>query len=126
MLPGGRGAEAGGGAEELRSVTGRSPDPTRREELLARLREHNQRSSVRAAATRRAAQSLEVTADGIQRGDVVAVGGIPHRVVDVRELRGRRKRLEFENGNVYLLQPWVSITVVREGWGGGGAVRGRR
>ncbi|QIK06147.1 hypothetical protein G7Z12_09035 [Streptomyces sp. ID38640] len=65
-----------------------------------------------------------MTADGIQCGDVVAVGGIPHRVVDVRELQGRRKRLEFENGNVYVLQPWVSLTVVREG-GGGGAVRDR-
>lgn len=42
----------------------------------------------------------------------------------MRELQGSRKRLEFENGNVYVLQPWVSITVVREG--GSVAVRDRR
>ncbi|WP_405683938.1 hypothetical protein [Streptomyces sp. NBC_00057] len=111
-------------------MTDRSPDPkqraaARREELLARLREHNKRSLARADTTRRVAQSLKVTADGIQCGDVLAAGGVPHRVVDVRELQGRRKRLEFENGNVYVLQPWVSITVVRER-GGDGALCGRR
>ena len=37
---------------------------------------------------------VSVTADGIRRGDVIDVGGIPHTVCDVREVGGRRKRLE--------------------------------
>ncbi len=57
---------------------------------------------------------IEVTGDGVRRGDVVEVGGLLHRVRDVLELRGRRKRLEFEDGNVYVLGPSVPITVARE------------
>ncbi|GGZ23685.1 hypothetical protein [Streptomyces avidinii] len=71
-------------------------------------------------------QTLEVMPDEVRRGDVIAVGGIPHRVRDVRELRGRRKRLEFEDGNVFVLGPWVAIKVSRDRNTGGGPVRHRR
>lgn len=71
----------------------------------------------------RVMQTLEVMPDGVRRGDLIAVGGIPHRVRDVRELRGRRKRLEFEDGNVFVLGPWVAITVARDRNAGGGPVR---
>ncbi|MFD7627416.1 hypothetical protein ACFV7Q_15495 [Streptomyces sp. NPDC059851] len=111
-------------------MTGGSPDPeqraaARREVLLARLREHNQRSAAGPAATWRSAQRLEVTADGVRRGDLIAVGGTPHRVADVREPRRGRMRLEFENGSVYVLQPWAYLTVVREQGGGEPVRRGR-
>lgn len=71
----------------------------------------------------RAMQTLEVMPDGVRRGDVIAVGGIPHRVRDVRELRGRRKRLEFEDGNVFVLGPWVAVMVSRDRNAGGGPTR---
>jgi hypothetical protein len=58
-------------------------------------------------------RKVEVTGDGVRRGDVVEVGGLLHRVRDVRELRGRRKRLEFEDGNAYVLGPSIVITVAR-------------
>ncbi|EST23167.1 hypothetical protein N566_25985 [Streptomycetaceae bacterium MP113-05] len=58
-------------------------------------------------------RKVEVTGDGVRRGDVVEVGGLLHRVRDVRELRGRRKRLEFEDGNAYVLGPCIVITVAR-------------
>ncbi|MDX6757949.1 hypothetical protein SIN09_00430 [Streptomyces sp. F8] len=71
----------------------------------------------------RVMQTLEVMPDGVRRGDVIAVGGIPHRVRDVRELRGRRKRLEFEDGNVFVLGPWVAVKVARDRNAGGGPAR---
>lgn len=58
-------------------------------------------------------QTLTVTGDGVYRGDVIAVGGIPHRVRDVREVYPRRRRLEFEDGNAYVLGAGVTIEVTR-------------
>lgn len=57
--------------------------------------------------------TLTVTGDGVYRGDVIAVGGIPHRVRDVREVYPRRRRLEFEDGNAYILGAAVPIEVIR-------------
>ncbi len=67
-------------------------------------------------------RSVEVLPARVRRGDVIAVGGVPHRVRDVRELRGRRRRLEFEDGNVFVLGPWVTIRVRRERTAAGGPV----
>ncbi|MET7615856.1 hypothetical protein [Streptomyces sp. NPDC005408] len=63
-------------------------------------------------------QIVSVTADGVRRGDVIAVGGIPHTVCDVREVSGRRKRLEFADGNAYVLGARVAIRVTRARSGG--------
>ncbi|MFD0266006.1 hypothetical protein ACFVGY_05325 [Streptomyces sp. NPDC127106] len=104
-------------------MSGGPPEPeeraaARRAVLLAELREHDRRSAAGPAAAWWSARRVEVTADGVQRGDLITVGGAPLRVVDARELQGGRKRLEFENGNVYVLQPRTSLTVVREQGGG--------
>ncbi|MEU9498485.1 hypothetical protein [Streptomyces sp. NPDC048196] len=69
----------------------------------------------------RVTQTLEVMPDGVRRRDVIAVGGIPHRVRDVRELREWRKRLE--DGNVFVLGRWATVKVSRDRNAGGGPVR---
>ena len=56
---------------------------------------------------------MTTTGDGIRPGDVIAVGGIPHAVEDVRELAGSRKRLQFADGNAYVLGRSMTIEVTR-------------
>lgn len=58
-------------------------------------------------------RKVEVTGDGVRQGDVLEVGGLLHRVREVCELRGRRRRLQFENGDVYVLGSLLVITVAR-------------
>jgi hypothetical protein len=58
-------------------------------------------------------QTLTVTGDAVHRGDVISVGGIAHQVRDIREVHPQRKRLEFEDGNVYVLGVRVTIKVTR-------------
>ncbi|MFE7117406.1 hypothetical protein ACFU99_18530 [Streptomyces sp. NPDC057654] len=58
-------------------------------------------------------QTVTIAADSVRPRDVVTVGGIPHVVADVRELAGRRKRLEFEDGNAYVVGRSVHIEVTR-------------
>ncbi|WP_431044021.1 hypothetical protein ACQUSR_20405 [Streptomyces sp. P1-3] len=56
---------------------------------------------------------MAVPADSIRTRDVISVGGIPHTVADVRELPGNRKRLQFEDGNAYVIGRSVLIEVTR-------------
>ncbi|WP_228979915.1 hypothetical protein [Streptomyces sp. DH12] len=58
-------------------------------------------------------RTLEVTGDGVRVGDVIAVGGVPHTVGDVRQVLPDRRRLEFEDGNAYVLGRARTIRVVR-------------
>lgn len=46
-------------------------------------------------------------------GDVITVGGIPHTVRDVRGVLSARKRLEFEDGNAYVVGRSHPIEVSR-------------
>ncbi|GAA2932461.1 hypothetical protein GCM10020221_30290 [Streptomyces thioluteus] len=56
---------------------------------------------------------VTVTGDGVRVGDVVAIGGIPHRVRDVRCVLPARTRLEFEDGNAYVVGRSHPIEVSR-------------
>jgi hypothetical protein len=56
---------------------------------------------------------VTTTGDGVRPGDVIIVGGIPHAVQDVRELAGSRKRLQFADGNAYVLGRSLTIEVMR-------------
>lgn len=58
-------------------------------------------------------RTLEVTGDGVRVGDVIAVGGLPHVVSDVRRVRPGRRRLESEDGNAHVLGRGRLIRVVR-------------
>ncbi|MGW7516630.1 hypothetical protein ACWGJ2_13660 [Streptomyces sp. NPDC054796] len=58
-------------------------------------------------------RTLTVLASDLRPGDVIAVGGIPHRVRDVREVYPARKRVEFEDGNAYVLARTRTIDVTR-------------
>ncbi|URM89956.1 hypothetical protein LUW75_08130 [Streptomyces sp. MRC013] len=58
-------------------------------------------------------RTVEVTGDQVRVGDVIAVGGLPHTVSDVRQVRPDRRRLEFEDGNAYVLVRGRLIQVVR-------------
>ncbi|MBL1118831.1 hypothetical protein JK364_41690 [Streptomyces sp. 110] len=58
-------------------------------------------------------QTVTVTGDRVRPGDVIAVGGIPHAVEDVRELVGNRKRLQFADGNAYVLGRSITVEVTR-------------
>ncbi|KNB49645.1 hypothetical protein [Streptomyces caatingaensis] len=69
------------------------------------------RMSVR--ATGRRVATVTVTGDGVRVGDVVAIGGIPHRVRDVRCVLPARTRLEFEDGNAYVVGRSHPIEVAR-------------
>ena len=58
-------------------------------------------------------ETARVTGDAVQPGDIITVGGLPHTVIDVRELANHRKRLQFADGNAYVLGPSVPIEVMR-------------
>lgn len=58
-------------------------------------------------------QTVTIAADSVRPRDVITVGGIPHTVADVRELAGRRKRLQFEDGNAYVVGRSRLIEVTR-------------
>ncbi|MDT9683264.1 hypothetical protein RND61_14460 [Streptomyces sp. TRM76323] len=58
-------------------------------------------------------RTLEVTGDQVRVGDVITVGGLPHTVSGVRQVRPDRRRLEFEDGNAYVLGRGRAIRVVR-------------
>ncbi|MCK7624607.1 hypothetical protein MUU72_16120 [Streptomyces sp. RS10V-4] len=70
--------------------------------------------------------SLTVPGAEVRPGDLVAVGGIPHTVVDTRELGGFRKRLQFADGNAYVLARTALIEVARPHGPRGAAPTGRQ
>jgi hypothetical protein len=59
------------------------------------------------------AETLTVAGDQVRIGDVINVGGIPHRIRDMREVYPRRRRLEFDDGNAYVLAVTRTIEVTR-------------
>lgn len=95
----------------------------RRQELLDKVREANRRSLTgpdcpalhlyRSGMLKPFMRKLQVTGDDVERGDVVEVGELLHRVRHVLDLEGGRRRLEFEDGNAYVLEAGVLITVAR-------------
>lgn len=58
-------------------------------------------------------RDIAVLADQIRLGDVISIGGLPHQVTDIRQVRGERKRLHFDDGNTYVLPTSMPITVSR-------------
>lgn len=58
-------------------------------------------------------RQLTVTGAGVRVGDVVTVGGIPHRVRDMREVYPGRRWLGFDDGNAYVLGVSRTIEVTR-------------
>lgn len=68
---------------------------------------------------RRRITTVTVTGDGVLVGDVITVGGIPHVVRDVRGVQPARKRVEFEDGNAYVLGRHHPIEVARPSPGPG-------
>ncbi|WP_326693335.1 MULTISPECIES: hypothetical protein [unclassified Streptomyces] len=58
-------------------------------------------------------QALTVTGTSINTGDSINVGGIPLTVIDVRDVAGGRKRIEFCDGNVFVLGRHKTINIVR-------------
>lgn len=60
-----------------------------------------------------AIQALKATGQSILVGDRISMGGIPLTVVDVRDVAGDRKRIEFCDGNVFVLGRHMAVNVVR-------------
>lgn len=58
-------------------------------------------------------QALTITGANIRVGDSISVGGIPVSVVDVRDVAPDRKRVEFCDGNTFVLGRRQTISVVR-------------
>ncbi|WKX70062.1 hypothetical protein [Streptomyces sp. XD-27] len=56
---------------------------------------------------------VTVTGDTVRTGDVIAIGGIPHRVATMLDVPGSRKRLQFEDGNAYVMPRSAVIDVAR-------------
>ncbi|MFF2813172.1 hypothetical protein ACFVT2_39630 [Streptomyces sp. NPDC058000] len=57
--------------------------------------------------------ALTVRGAEVRPRDVVSIGGNPHTVIDTRELAGFRKRLQFADGNAYVLARTALIEVSR-------------
>ncbi|MEW2439102.1 hypothetical protein AB0952_34010 [Streptomyces caniferus] len=60
-----------------------------------------------------AAGSIEVTADSVQRGDVIQIGGHSCRVTDLLQLPGGAKRLCFESGELLTMHSRTRLVAVR-------------
>ncbi len=58
-------------------------------------------------------RTIVVNGTDIRVGDVVAVGGIPHRIRELGEVYPSRKKLTFEDGNTYVLGKLHTIEVTR-------------
>ncbi|WP_078518776.1 hypothetical protein [Streptomyces sp. FxanaC1] len=59
------------------------------------------------------AGSIEITADSVQRGDVIQIGGHPCRVTDLLQLAGGAKRLRFESGELLTMHSRTRLVAVR-------------
>lgn len=57
--------------------------------------------------------TVTITGDGIRINDVISVGGIPHAVADMRDVSPNCKRLQFQDGNAYVLPRSMAIEVTR-------------
>ncbi|MCN9240725.1 hypothetical protein NGF19_07925 [Streptomyces sp. RY43-2] len=57
--------------------------------------------------------ALTVTVGDVRTEDVIAVGGILRTVVDMRDIVGDRKKLEFDDRNFLILPRNLPIAVTR-------------
>lgn len=62
------------------------------------------------------AASIEITADSVQRGDVIQLGGQPSLVVDLIQLPRGAKRLRFDSGEFMTMHArsrFIALRVMR-------------
>ncbi|WP_411146424.1 hypothetical protein [Streptomyces sp. x-80] len=60
------------------------------------------------------ARVLTILGSEVRIGDIIDVGGNPHRVVDVRAiLVGGRRRFQFADGNAYVLGGGARVKITR-------------
>ncbi|MGW8378504.1 hypothetical protein [Streptomyces sp. ODS28] len=62
--------------------------------------------------------AVEVVASTVRLGDVITVGGVPMTVLDLVDLPGGAKRLNFGRGHTLSIGPGTRLTVLRvaKGW----------
>jgi hypothetical protein len=58
-------------------------------------------------------ETVTVTAAGVRHNDVIKIGGIPRRVVDMRNIGITHKRLPLADGNAYALAHSQTVEVTR-------------
>lgn len=56
---------------------------------------------------------VTVTGAGVVLRDIITVGGHDHAVVDMRVLPGGRRKLVFDDGNVYVVADAATVQVKR-------------
>ncbi|WP_432092304.1 hypothetical protein [Streptomyces sp. bgisy100] len=56
---------------------------------------------------------VEVTSVTVQRGDVITIGGLPCRVMDLITLPARAKRLRFTSGETLTMHPNTRLSALR-------------
>lgn len=56
--------------------------------------------------------SVKVTSDTMEPGDVIAIGNVPFRVLDVTEV-GRMKAVRFQSGELIYMHPATEVSAVR-------------
>lgn len=59
------------------------------------------------------ASTIEITSTNVQTGDVILIGGLPHRVVDLSQLPGGAKQLRFESGELLTMHTGTRLVALR-------------
>ncbi|MCX5081771.1 hypothetical protein OG862_12275 [Streptomyces sp. NBC_00401] len=59
------------------------------------------------------AAPVEITMASVRRGDVIEVGGSPHRVADLVQLPGGAKQLRFESGELLTMHARSRLIALR-------------
>ncbi|MFE3073531.1 hypothetical protein [Streptomyces sp. NPDC059247] len=59
------------------------------------------------------ASDIEITSSNVQIGDVILIGGQPHRVVDLSQLTGGAKQLRFESGELLTMHARTRLIALR-------------
>ncbi|MEV7275401.1 hypothetical protein [Streptomyces sp. NPDC093111] len=57
--------------------------------------------------------NIEITSTNVQIGDVILIGGLPHRVVDLSQLPGGAKQLRFETGELLTMHTRTRLIALR-------------
>ncbi|MEF9884411.1 hypothetical protein [Streptomyces sp. P9-A4] len=57
--------------------------------------------------------NIEITSTNVQIGDVILIGGLPHRVIDLSQLRGGAKQLRFESGELLTMHTRTRLVALR-------------
>ncbi|MEU7178695.1 MULTISPECIES: hypothetical protein [Streptomyces] len=58
-------------------------------------------------------RAITVLGSEVRINDIIEVGGNLHRIVDVRAIHGTRRRLQFADGNAYILGCSMRIGITR-------------